>query len=70
MTETKKYQLSKAMAYIRKAKKILEDLHIDNDKIEGDFRSIYEYCWNFITKDKLISKFNAEEYENRYTSNN
>ena len=45
---SKRYKISKAALHIRKAKAILEDIEVDNSKVQGDFAGILNYCNSLI----------------------
>lgn len=49
----KAYRISKAALHVRKAKMILEDIEVDNAKVQGDFAGILEYC-NALLQNKTI----------------
>lgn len=56
----KRYKIGKAALHIRKAKAILEDIEVDNAKLQGDFDGILNYCNSLI----------RGNYENNIKNNN
>ena len=49
------YKLGKVSALIRKAHRILEEMEMDNDKVNGNFHAILSYCSeeSFIRRQEL-----------------
>lgn len=54
------YKLGQANCYLKKAKKIFEDIELYNSKIEGDLYGILQFCNEKILK---MQQARAKEYE-------
>ena len=61
------YKVNTAKLYIIKAKRILERLHVLNDKDEGDFYKLIEKCNELNTKplSKEIHEHRSDSHNNR-----
>jgi hypothetical protein len=46
------YRVAKAFIHLKKARSILKEIQVSNDKIEGNFTALMNYCGDFITTHK------------------
>lgn len=66
----KVYKIGKAAMYLRKAKSILEEMELDNFKVQSDFRAILMFCSEMtFNQRKLIRKMEGK-YENNIENYN
>lgn len=61
------YNLSQAINYMRKAKKILCSINILNSKVENDFHGIESFCANVI-KNLKESENDMEVHRKRWNA--
>jgi hypothetical protein len=48
------YRLTKALNHLKKAQYLLEDLNLINQKVDGDFFSLLDFCTAKITELKNL----------------
>lgn len=51
------YKLGKAYVHLKKARALLKELHVLNDKSEGSFTALMNYCCDILTTHKHRNEY-------------